>query len=83
MSRRPFTPPLSAEEVDLLGVYQASPWVHPLTCNGGVAPMEHVHDHEVILRPTVDGLLCPECGRIQTWVPKSLHPVLMAWLVED
>jgi hypothetical protein len=69
VTREPFTIPWSTAEVDMLNLYQASPWYHPLTCNGGLLPSQHVHNHEVIMEPTAQGLRCPECGRIQTWLP--------------
>lgn len=68
-SELPFTLPWSDVEVAYLREWQEVSGFHPLTCNGGLHWEKHVHDHEVVLTPTPEGLKCPECGRIQTWLP--------------
>lgn len=67
--REPYTIPWTDAEVEALARFQTSGIAHPLTCNGGLPWQEHVHDHEVLLKPTSGGLICPECGRVQTWLP--------------
>lgn len=70
--RKPFTVPFTGGELQVLRQWQQNPWTHPLTCNGGLPPSEHVHNEQVVLRPTLDGLVCPACYRVQDWVPDSL-----------
>lgn len=38
---------------------------HPLTCNGGNPDWRSHHDHEVRMQIGEQGLVCPECGRVQ------------------
>lgn len=43
---------------------------HPLTCNGGNPDWPNHHDHEVRMQLGEQGLVCPECGRVQK-LPQS------------
>lgn len=54
--------PFTDEQVEALKAYQAGP-LHSYTCDE-----YHGHDHEVVLVPATDGLICPEDPtHIQTW----------------
>lgn len=57
--------PWSEDKIESLRKHQAGETrfpLHPITCNGGRNPNDHVHDHEVKLVPTRNGWVCPECG---------------------
>lgn len=55
--------------VDALDEWQACGWAHQLTCAGGNDGQTCASGQQVTMRPTKDGLVCPECGRVQDWVP--------------
>jgi len=57
MTDAPWTP----EQVNHLALWQAAPWVHPLTCG--------TDDCRTVLTVYFDRLQCPNCGYRQTWVP--------------
>lgn len=59
--------PFDEETLAQLQDHQRDKGRHPYTCNGGLDPRDHAHDHEVVMTVTQRGLLCPECGRLQTW----------------
>lgn len=58
--RKPFSVPWTDSEIRLLYAHQQSDHYHPYTCNGGRHHTEHVHDHTVLLVPTMNGWICPE-----------------------
>ncbi len=64
--RERWTIPWTAEEIAVLERWQSDRKIHPFTCNGGLHWKDHRHDHEVKLVPKPEGLVCPECGRVQT-----------------
>ena len=55
--RAPWTP----EQFTRICQWQATPWVHPLTCGNSCG-------HEA-LAVTTEGLECPRCHYTQAWVP--------------
>lgn len=57
------TAPWTAEQAENLRLYQKAGMFHPYTCGGGGGPCSGVS-----MDPTPDGLVCPQCGRVQTWV---------------
>lgn len=73
--------PFTEEQIAKLLEWQESPFVHSYTCRfrGDSPHTEHFGDYGG-LRPTTEGLLCDDCGHLQTWahdpsqftIPKSL-----------
>jgi len=49
--------PFTDEEVRILKLWQENDYLHPFTCC----------DH-LTMKPTKEGMKCPKCGRLQTWV---------------
>lgn len=71
IAHAPFTP----EQVAIIKAWQELPYFHPLTCSGGGGKCSNLGD-EIVMIPTERGLECPQCGRIQTSVPKiCLKPI--------
>jgi hypothetical protein len=56
--RAPWTP----EQSTNISLWQATPWVHQLTCGGD--------ECRTALAVTTEGLECPNCGYTQTWAPR-------------
>jgi len=51
--------PFTDEEIKHINEYQCAAYMHPLTCTCG---------NHIRLIATKDGLICSNCGRLQTWV---------------
>lgn len=55
--------PFTDQQVMNINNHQKCSYLHPLTCTCG--------DH-ISLEVTKDGLVCPNCGKVQTWVYKMI-----------
>lgn len=59
--------PFTKEQIHALIVYQASAAFHPYTCPNRGDGEHLMEQHEGMLYPTRNGLICAFCGYLQTW----------------